>query len=118
MMRPLLPLLAAALFMSAAPLAAHPSIMKVTPTVNATVKSPADLRILFSEAVMAPLSGIALTGPGGRVVKTGKASTAQDGRELIVPVSGKLAPGTYHAKWHIVSSDTHRVEGHFAFTVQ
>lgn len=69
--------LATAALLAAAPALAHPSIVKVTPGANATVAAPREIRILFSEAVMAPLSGIALADAAGKPVATGKASVAQ-----------------------------------------
>jgi len=38
-------------------------------------------------------------------------------RQLIVPISNSLQPGTYDVDWHAVSVDTHKVSGHFSFKV-
>lgn len=110
--------LAMAALVVAAPAVAHPTIVKVTPGANSAGSAPSEIRILFSEAVMAPLSGIMIMSADGRHIATAKARVEQGGRELIVAVTGPMAKGGYQVHWHVVSSDTHRVEGKYAFTVK
>lgn len=45
------------------------------------------------------------------------ANDPNDKRQLVVPFIRPLPPGTYDVDWHAVSSDTHRVKGHFFFKV-
>lgn len=97
---------------------AHPSVLKAAPAPDAVVASPKEVRLVFSEAVMLPLSGIKLVDAAGKAVPTGKAKAGQDGKELVVPLAGPLPAGSYHVQWHVVSSDTHRVEGHYGFGVR
>lgn len=73
---------------------------------------------MFSEAVIAKLSGIELKDEAGKTVPTGSPQTdPQDQKQLVVPVSAPLAPGHYSVTWHAVSEDTHRVKGEYKFTV-
>ena len=46
------------------------------------------------------------------------AALAADGRTLVVTPKGRLAAGRYTVDWHIVSTDTHKVAGNYAFTVK
>lgn len=97
---------------------AHPSVLKASPAPDAAGAAPKEVKLVFSEAVMLPLSGIKVIDAKGKAVQTGKAKAGADGKELIVPLSGPLPVGSYHVQWHVVSSDTHRVEGHYGFSVR
>jgi hypothetical protein len=80
--------------------------------------APKEIRLLFSEAVIAKLSGIELKDDAGKTVPTGSSQTdPQDQKQLVVSVSTPLAPGHYKVNWHAVSEDTHRVKGEYNFTV-
>lgn len=97
---------------------AHPSVLKASPAPDAVGAAPKEVKLVFSEAVMLPLSGIKVVDAKGKAMPTGKAKAGADGKELIVPLSGPLPAGSYHVQWHVVSSDTHRVEGHYGFGVR
>lgn len=100
------------------PALAHAMLESASPPVGGTVAAPSDIRITFSEGVEPKFSGVALSGPGG-AVPTSKASVAAgDNKTLVVHIAAKLAPGAYTVKWHVVSVDTHRTQGDFAFTVK
>jgi methionine-rich copper-binding protein CopC len=47
-----------------------------------------------------------------------KTSVSGDGKTLVAALPRPLPAGTYDANWHVVSTDTHRVEGHLTFTVK
>lgn len=80
--------------------------------------APKEIRLMFSEAVIAKMSGIELKDESGKTVSTGSPQTdPQDQKQLVVPVSAPLAPGHYSVIWHAVSEDTHRVKGEYNFTV-
>ena len=87
-------------------------------TKEKTVGAPKEIRLLFSEAVIAKMSGIVLKDEAGKPVPTGSPQTdPQDQKQLIVPVAIPLAPGRYNVIWHAVSDDTHRVKGEYKFTI-
>lgn len=80
--------------------------------------APTEIRLTFSEAVIANLSGIVLKDEAGKPVATGTPLTDPgDKKQLVVPVSAPLTPGRYDVTWHAVSEDTHRVKGEYSFTV-
>ena len=99
---------------------AHPALNSTSPAANGTV-SPAlkEMRFDFSENVIAAFSGAKLTDIKGKVVPTGTPRVdAKDKKELIVPLKESLKDGKYKLAWYAVASDTHRVQGSYAFTVK
>ena len=46
---------------------AHAQLEKATPAVGATVSSPSEIRLEFSEGVEPKFTKVSLTGPGGAV---------------------------------------------------
>jgi methionine-rich copper-binding protein CopC len=99
---------------------AHPQLKQAGPAPGSVVAtSPKAIRIEFNEAVVANFSGVEITDQSGKKYGTGAASLgANDKKQLIVPVTGDLAPGKYTVNWHAVGDDTHRVEGRFNFEVK
>lgn len=96
---------------------AHPKLMVANPAPNATVAPPAEIRLSYSESLIGKFSQIALADAAGHKVPLGP-STVAGGRQLVAPVKAKLAPGRYRVTWRAVSTDTHRVQGGYAFAVK
>lgn len=116
-MKPI-PLMAALLALAASPTLAHPTLQDAAPFPETTLRrAPATLRLTFSEAVIPAFSRITLARQGGAAVKTGAPIKGRDPKILAVPITGRLAPGSYKVEWRVVSKDTHRVEGSYAFTL-
>lgn len=122
-----LPLIALAAFTflaSATPAAAHPKLVTATPAANATVAKPTQIVLTFSEALVAPLSGIELTMTG----MPGMAdhapmpirgfTTKVEGKTLTAKLPRALPTGSYQLKWHVVAADQHRLENTYSFTVR
>jgi methionine-rich copper-binding protein CopC len=98
---------------------AHPKLVSASPAPGATVAAPHEVRITFSEAVFPKLSAVELADHTGAVVKTGAPGVdPRDKKQLVTPIAGALATGHYVVRWRAVSSDTHRVQGTFDFTVK
>lgn len=107
-----------------APAYAHPKLVSSAPAANASVSAPSRITLTFSEGLMPRLSGaeIVMTGmpgmPNHRMAVTGfKTSTGADGKTLILTLARPLSAGSYQVAWHVVSTDTHRIQGNLAFTV-
>lgn len=97
---------------------AHAALAHAQPSVGSAVKSPPkDVTLKFSEGVVPRLSGIKIQDAAGNPVKTGRAASGGAPATLVVPIAGRLAPGTYTVTWHAVSVDSHRTQGSFRFTV-
>jgi methionine-rich copper-binding protein CopC len=123
MKRSLLAAVVGLVFASALPCAqarAHAHLSKASPPVGGIVaSSPARIALTFSEAVEPRFSGVSLEDAAGRPAALGAPSLdAADHATLVVPVKGRLAPGTYTVRWHAVSVDTHRTQGSFTFEVK
>jgi methionine-rich copper-binding protein CopC len=114
----LLAIAAAAAFASYAD--AHAQLKAAGPAPGSVVNaSPKALRIQFNEAIEIGFSGVDVTNEKGEKQPTGAASASPtDKTQLIVPLTGTLAPGKYTVVWHAVGDDTHRTEGRYNFEVK
>jgi methionine-rich copper-binding protein CopC len=99
---------------------AHPVPKTADPKPNAVLNaSPTEIRIGFSEGFVPAFSGMEVDDASGKAVVTGTASVdPSDDKVMILPVTVKLAAGTYTVKWHAVGDDTHHVGGHYSFQVK
>jgi len=96
----------------------HPVLEASDPGQGATVSSPKEVRLTFTENLIARFSGLTIKDQSGRAIGTASPSVdPNDKRQLIVPISTPLPPGAYDVDWHAVGADTHRVTGHFSFRV-
>src|SRR6516225_8431381 len=96
----------------------HPVLEASDPGQGATVSSPNEVRLTFTENLIAKFSGLTIKDQSGRAIGTASPSVdPNDKRQLIVPISTPLPPGAYDVDWHAVGADTHRVTGHFSFRV-
>ena len=103
---------------------AHPKLVSASPAANATAAKPGRVALRFSEKLMPKFSGadLVMTGHGGAshvpMKVTATAAVAGDGSTLVLTPKAPLVPGRYTVAWHVVSSDTHRVAGNYAFAVK
>ncbi len=123
-MRFTLPLIAAAaVLLSPVAALAHPKIVSASPAADATVAAPTKVEIRFSEKLLPKLSGgtLMMTGMGGKPhapMPVGGVTSVAAGDTLVLTSAKPLIAGSYKVDWHIVSADTHRVTGDYAFTVK
>ncbi len=104
---------------------AHPKLLSATPADKATVSGVSQATLKFSEKLVGPVSGVDLlsTGKPGAPQAPSKVSGVKtalgaDGKTLVATFPKALVPGSYKLDWHVVSTDTHRVTGSYAFTVR
>ena len=116
---------AAAAVLAAAPAIAHPKLVSANPAPNSVAASPAKLQLTFSEALVANFSGVELVMtdmPGMKMSSPHKMAVttalAPDGKTVVVTLAKPLPRGAYRLDWHVVSTDTHRVQGSYAFKVK
>ena len=119
------PILAAALLVIPLAAYAHPKLVSATPAPNSLVAPTAELKLVFSESLVAKLSGADLVMtdmPGMKMNAPTKiqasAALGADGKTLIVTAPKALSAGSYKLSYHVVSTDTHRVEGNYSFKVK
>lgn len=97
---------------------AHPVLETTDPGPDATVASPKEIRLTFTEDVVAKFSGLTVKDQSGHPIETASPSVDPNHkRQLVAPIAKPLPPGNYDVEWHAVSVDTHRVTGHFSFRV-
>ena len=97
---------------------AHAMLLNATPSAGASVSAATtELVMHFSEGVEPTFTTVAVTNAAGERVDNG-APTTETGDQKVLHVGlKKLAPGGYTVEWHATSVDTHKTNGHFAFTV-
>jgi hypothetical protein len=118
MLKPILLALAASA-LAAGQASAHARLLRSDPQAGATVASPAQLRLAFSETIVPGKSSVALLAPDGKPAPLGRlALDPKDPRVVLVPTPQKLAPGAYKVKWTMTTADTHRTDGAFSFKVK
>ncbi|MGH8775826.1 MAG: copper resistance protein CopC [Jiangellaceae bacterium] len=111
-------LLATAAFLigSAAPAAAHPTLLATTPEAGyAVATAPRQVVMAFDEPVEP--GAVAVLGDGGEAVRTGPVAVEQGGRRLVVPLREDLAAGRYVVRWTVTAQDGDVVESAFDFAV-
>ncbi|NLS16333.1 copper homeostasis periplasmic binding protein CopC [Rhizobium sp. P40RR-XXII] len=97
---------------------AHAHLKSAVPAADGIVKAaPSELDLTFSEGLNLKFSGIKVTGPDKAAVKTGDGTLMNKDTTLMVPVTDKLAPGKYTVEWHVLSTDGHKTNGTYSFTV-
>ena len=112
---------ATTLAVAAVPASAHPKLVSSTPGANAIVSAPSQITISFSEALIEKLSkvSVAMTMAGmDPMAMPGKTSLSKDGKTLTVTYATPLHSGAYKVEYAIVSTDTHKAGGSFAFRVR
>lgn len=104
---------------------AHPKLVSATPAPNSVAAPTAKLQLVFSESLVAQFSGADLVMtemPGMRMnapmKMPAKATVGADGKTLVVTLPKALPTGSYKLSFHVVSTDTHRVEGSYSFKVK
>lgn len=117
-MRPIfVAVMAAGLGLYAGHASAHAFLKTATPAVGSSVaQAPSQVVIGFTEGVEPRFSTIVVQDAHGARVDTGAAHTVGDDTHLAVALK-PLPPGTYSVVWHATSTDTHKTQGKFTFSV-
>lgn len=97
---------------------AHAFLDHAEPQAGGTItNSPALVKIWFTANLEPAFSAIEVRDAKGKEVD--KKDSHQDAKDKsVLEVSlPPLKPGNYQVVWHVVSTDTHRTQGHFEFTL-
>ncbi|WP_164736442.1 copper homeostasis periplasmic binding protein CopC [Rhizobium vallis] len=97
---------------------AHAHLKTSSPAEKASVVSPGELDLTFTEELNLKFSGVKVTDPDKKEITLGDAALKDDDKVLAVPISGTLAPGNYTVDWHVLSTDGHKTSGIYTFTVK
>jgi copper transport protein len=95
----------------------HATLLRSTPAAGAQLTTaPQFIRLVFSEAVVAELSQIVVTGSAGAAQTLRVALDPHDNHVLVGDLAS-LAAGKHTVAWRIVSADGHPVAGNFSFSL-
>lgn len=85
----------------------------------AVTVGPNDLKLTFSEALEAKLSGAAVAAEGKGEISTDTPVLAEgNDRVLIIPLQERLGAGKYTVNWHALSKDGHTTHSSYSFVVR
>ena len=103
---------------TAAPALAHAFLTKSDPEVGSTVKTaPKFLLLTFTEDLEVPFCQVMVTDSMGMNDAAGKPQAVPGHpNQLQVPLNIQM-PGKITVTWHALSTDTHKTQGSFSFTV-
>ncbi|MBL8778325.1 MAG: copper resistance protein CopC/CopD [Acidimicrobiales bacterium] len=102
----------------AAPVSAHATLVSTTPPGDELIdRVPADVQLVFDEAVEVVDGGVRVFGPSGERVDRGLAETRDGGRTVLAAIDDPGIQGTYTVSWRVLSEDSHNLSGSFVFHV-
>ena len=94
---------------------AHAFLEHAEPRVGSTVATaPREVVLSFTQNLEPAFSSVEVSDANGARVDQGKARIGANTMRVGLK---RLAPGTYHVRWHVLSVDTHTTEGSFAFHI-
>src|SRR5260370_21188961 len=98
---------------------AHPKLKSVSPAADVSSKvSPKEIKLNFSEGVIAKFSGLELKDEAGKIITTGvPVNDPGDRKQLAALLPSPLIAARYKVASHAVSEETHRVNGENSFEV-
>jgi copper transport protein len=105
--------------LTAAPAAwAHAVLISTSPADGAVVvRVPARVSATFGEPVGVSADSLRVFAPNGDRVDTGGTRPGSRPQEVTVALLPGLGRGTYTVGWHVISADSHRVQGASTFSV-
>ena len=104
--------------LSASRVSAHAFLDHSDPSVGSKVHSaPAAVRIWFTEAIEPRFSSIQVFDATRKQVDKKDTHPDVSNRSLLQVSLPRLGPGSYKVVWRVISVDTHRTNGDFAFQI-
>jgi methionine-rich copper-binding protein CopC len=104
------------LALGSAPAAAHDYLVSTSPEADATVDvPPTSVDLTFNRSLLGVAPAMIVTGPAGETLVEGTPEI----RDAVasMPMPSSMPEGTYRVAWSVVSSDGHRIQGAFTFSV-
>jgi copper resistance protein C len=94
---------------------AHAFLDHASPLVGSTVRTaPHEVALSYTQDLEAAFSTVEVTDASGARVDQGKPQIS--GSTMRVGLKA-IGPGSYKVRWHVLSVDTHTMEGSFSFHV-
>ena len=96
---------------------AHAFLDHAEPRVGSTVQTaPREISLAFTQELEPAFSSVTVTDHSGATVNDPAQIDSSNKSELDVKLKA-LPPGTYKVQWHVLSVDTHTIEGDYSFHV-
>jgi copper transport protein len=109
---------AAFVLLTAGPAAAHAVLESTSPGGGSIVATaPREVTATFDESVGVSVDSLRVFAPDGSRVDDGDTTHGDAGDQIAVGLHGGLGIGTYTVAWHVISADSHPVEGAFTFSI-
>ncbi|HZR53194.1 MAG TPA: copper resistance protein CopC [Streptosporangiaceae bacterium] len=97
---------------------AHATLESTSPADGTVVRTaPATVTATFDEQVGVSTDSLRVFAPDGREVDNGQTTHGSVPQQITVGLQTGLGRGTYTVAWHVVSADSHHVQGAFTFSV-
>jgi copper transport protein len=97
---------------------AHATLVTTTPADGAVVPhAPTRVTATFDEPVGVSPDSLQVFAPNGDRVDTGGTTHGRIPQQIVVALKPGLGHGTYTVGWHVISADSHPVQGAFTFSV-
>jgi len=97
---------------------AHATLVSTSPPDGAIVaRAPASVSATFDEAVGVSATSLQVLAPSGQDVDAGQTTHGSTPQQITVRLQPGLKDGTYTVGWHVISADSHPVQGAFTFSV-
>jgi methionine-rich copper-binding protein CopC len=94
---------------------AHASLAHASPSVGSIMSAaPHEVILTFTERLEAAFSKLTVMDANGTEVSQGKAQVNDNTMRINLK---PLNAGIYKVNWRVVSTDTHKIEGSFTFSV-
>ena len=104
--------------MAEGPAFPHFDLSKSAPQADATVTSPTEVRLWFTQVPQENTTSIRVLDADGAPLHTGEVNQdAADGQAFSVALHGTLRSAIYTVSWRAMGTDGHVVKGDFTFTV-
>jgi methionine-rich copper-binding protein CopC len=110
----------AIVLMASAPAPMHLRLVRAEPAADTTVTAvPREIRLFFSQEPEIRATRVMITDAASKEVTVATAQAdAKDGKIVIAPITGAVAPGIYTVTWRTMAKDGHAVNGTFHFTLR
>jgi copper transport protein len=97
---------------------AHASLVSSSPAEGAVLAhAPAQVTATFDEPVGISTDSMQVFAPDGSRADTGSTAHGGQPQQITVALLPGLGRGTYTVGWHVISADSHPVQGAFTFSI-
>src|SRR5215475_10051958 len=97
---------------------AHATLVTTSPADGAIIKqAPTSVSATFDQPVGVSNTSLEVFAPNGDRVDAGATTHGAKPSQIVVKLKSGLGHGTYTVGWHVISADSHPVQGAWTFSV-